>query len=93
MTKYLVAHFTTVASSTVRVPITDQMYAAYGIDENSDTATLFDAVEENIDMFAAPEICAQCSGWGQSWSMDLGEWELSEEDGNVSVVDGSEFGE
>jgi hypothetical protein len=19
-------------------------------------------------------VCAQCAGWGQSWSMDLGEW-------------------
>lgn len=23
-----------------------------------------------------PWICAQCSGWGRSYSMDLGEWEL-----------------
>lgn len=22
-----------------------------------------------------PRICAQCSGWGQVWNMDLGEWE------------------
>jgi hypothetical protein len=28
----------------------------------------------------APGICAQCSGWGQQYGMDLGEWELAEND-------------
>lgn len=25
-------------------------------------------------------ICAQCSGWGQEWSIDLGEWDLEKDD-------------
>ncbi len=25
------------------------------------------------------EICAQCSGWGRKYSLDLGEWELEED--------------
>ena len=23
-------------------------------------------------------ICAQCSGWGQKWSRDIGEWEVDD---------------
>lgn len=28
----------------------------------------------------APDICAQCSGWGQKYSMELGEWGLADDD-------------
>jgi len=24
-------------------------------------------------------VCAQCSGWGQPWGLDLGEWDLLDE--------------
>lgn len=26
----------------------------------------------------APFICAQCSGFGQSWSLELGEWDIDD---------------
>ena len=34
--------------------------------------------EEALDMAfddAPPDVCAQCSGWGQEWSLELGEWD------------------
>ena len=45
-------------------------------------------------------VCAQCSGWGQKWSLDLGEFELYEPksedlakgyaDPNPRLIDGDE---
>lgn len=29
------------------------------------------------------DVCANCAGWRQSWSLDLGEWDVArEQDGN-----------
>jgi len=28
-------------------------------------------------------ICAQCSGWGQAWTVDLAEWYLTDEPINL----------
>ena len=33
-----------------------------------------DAIEKAYDELPG-SICAQCSGWGQNWSLDMGEWE------------------
>lgn len=38
-----------------------------------------------------PNLCAQCSGWGREWSLELGdEWELDtvEDENGEEVVDG-----
>ena len=32
-----------------------------------------DSPEEAIEQFETPSICAQCSGWGQDYDLDLGE--------------------
>lgn len=31
-----------------------------------------------------PSICAQCSGWGQQYSMDLGDWEPDEDQPGIT---------
>lgn len=35
-------------------------------------------------------LCAHCTGWGQDWGLDLGEWEPSEVDPAVLVDGGDE---
>lgn len=64
-------HFTATASTTVVVEA----------DDASEAREIAD------DQFASPSICAQCSGWGQDYSMDLGEWEQDEADDGVTVED------
>jgi hypothetical protein len=34
-----------------------------------------------------PTLSAQASGWGRSWSLDLGEWETDVVDGTAYVTD------
>lgn len=31
-------------------------------------------------------VCAQCSGWGQSWSLGLGDFELAKDDEEFKAV-------
>lgn len=43
-----------------------------------------DAVDEESALDAAydvipSDVCVQCSGWGKPWSLDLGEWETSDQ--------------
>jgi hypothetical protein len=33
------------------------------------------------------EVCAQCSGWGRDYGIDLGEWDLDQTEGVVEVDD------
>jgi hypothetical protein len=40
------------------------------------------AIDKAYEM-APREVCAHCSGWGQAWGIDLGEWEA---DDNVDEV-------
>lgn len=42
-----------------------------------------EAREKAEEMFEHPSICAQCSGWGQSYNIDLSEWEQDETDDGV----------
>jgi hypothetical protein len=43
-----------------------------------------EARERADETFEAPFICAQCSGWGQSTNLELGDsWEQDESDGGV----------
>ena len=30
-------------------------------------------------------VCAQCSGWGHEWGLELGEWEVDDEPGSVEL--------
>lgn len=62
MPKYR-AHFTTVASATVEIDVPDGM---------TDPEEIADYAYEHGQM---PSLGAQASGWGQPWSLDLGEWE------------------
>jgi hypothetical protein len=64
--------FTQVVSTSVEVEADD-------FDEAIDKAYVSDAMPS--DNF----ICAQCSGWGQAYSIDTGQWEADEK---YSLVDG-----
>lgn len=46
-----------------------------------------EAREKAEGEFPHPSICAKCAGWGEKYSMDLGEWELDESDDGVMAVD------
>jgi hypothetical protein len=42
-----------------------------------------------FDSDAMPgRICAQCSGWGSSWYVDEGEWDVLDGDDAVELVEG-----
>lgn len=62
MPKYRV-YFQTVASATVEVEVPDGM---------TDPEEIADYAYNRGQM---PSLGAQAAGWGQSWSLDLGEWE------------------
>lgn len=65
MPKYRV-HLTTVISATVEIDVPD------GIAQPDEIADY--AYEHGPSL----ELCAQCSGWGRSWSIDMsGEWETA----------------
>ncbi len=36
------------------------------------------AVDMVFDMVPS-EVCAQCSGWGKNWSLDIGQWDVAED--------------
>lgn len=57
----------TVASTSVDVEIDDTQY--------DDEFNLSEAIENAAYAECTPSLCAQCSGWGQGYSVDLGEWE------------------
>lgn len=45
---------------------------------------LRDKIEENYE---TPNLCAQCSGWGRDYSLDLGdEWEVDEGENAIREV-------
>lgn len=62
MPKYRV-YLRTVASATVEIDVPDGMTDPEEIAEYA------------YDHGEAPTLGAQASGWGQPWSLDLGEWE------------------
>ena len=39
--------------------------------------------EEALDLAyeSRQYLCSQCAGWGESWSLDIGEWEAAGEPG------------
>lgn len=68
MAKYRV-YLSTVVSLSATVDVPDD------VDEDEARET---AVNEALDM-APTGLCAQCSGWGQPWGLDLGEWEVEKD--------------
>lgn len=47
--------------------------------------SLDEAIDEAHEVIPR-EVCAQCSGWGQDWSLDLGDFEFDEDE---HFVDGT----
>jgi hypothetical protein len=83
MKKYRV-HFETMASVSVDIELSDEDIAKFDGEEKE--AAIEKAWEE-----LPGDVCAQCSGWGQKWSRDQGEWELAKErrviDGETRLVE------
>ncbi|MEV1013828.1 hypothetical protein AB0I89_24045 [Micromonospora sp. NPDC049801] len=74
MAKYRV-YMETTASMTVTVEVDDNL---------SEDEAREAAIEKAYDE-APRDVCAQCSGWNQPWSLDLGEWEMSTESDGSEV--------
>jgi hypothetical protein len=70
MTSYNV-YLRTTADFVVRVDVDDE---GLSIEEAHDRA--MDAAFDE----APSGVCAQCSGWRQSWSLDLNDWEPIDQD-------------
>lgn len=72
----------TVASQVVDVEIPDTELE--GLEE--------DEISEKFVQLAYEEmshgLCAQCTGWRQNWGIDLGEWELIDDDDAVEILKG-----
>jgi hypothetical protein len=68
----------------VDLTTTATLYMEVEVDDdlNADEA----AIEKAYDAMPAG-VCAQCSGWNQKWSLELGdEWDVyKDQDGNESV--------
>jgi hypothetical protein len=69
VTKYWV-YLKTNATMAVKVEIDDE---GMGAEEAQDAAI------QAAYGIAPRGVCAQCSGWREPWSMDLGEWETEDE--------------
>lgn len=72
MAKYRV-HVQTTASATVEVEVPDDV-----TDPNEISELAFDKAD-------FPHLSAKAAGWGETWSLDLGEWEDVIEDGKPAV--------
>ncbi len=72
---------TTHASATVIAEIPDEKLQklARDLEKTVDELTEDDLTELAYEYMETPDICAQCSGWGQSWGLELGdEWDIVE---------------
>lgn len=81
--KYTV-HMTTTASLSITVDVDEDAVRANLGDHADNAAVLAHAIREAAVEEAYQEVpgdvCAQCSGWGKSWSLDLGDWEVAEDE-------------
>lgn len=68
MAKYRV-YLETTASLTVTVDVPDNL------DGDEASIAAIEAAYEELPR----SICANCSGWGEPWSRDLGEWEIAQD--------------
>lgn len=70
----------TTATAVVPVEISDERLAEIALDLGKEVAdlTVEDLESEIVENYEGPSICAQCNGWGQHHSLELGdEWEVS----------------
>jgi hypothetical protein len=57
------------------------------VDDDLDQQAAKEAAIEAAYDEAPNNVCAQCTGWGQKWSLDLGgEWEVAK-DGDDELVE------
>lgn len=56
-----------------RVPMTQTITAYVNVEADDEDSAVDKAFEH------APEFCAQCQGWGQSWSIEFEDWDGSDE--------------
>lgn len=71
---------TTHASGTAIADIPDHLLAdlARDLGKTVDELTEDDLTDLAYEYMDTPSICAQCSGWGQEWSLELSdEWEIT----------------
>ncbi len=68
MAKYRV-DLTAYASLTITVDVPDDLD-----DDDAREAAIEKAFEEK-----PTDICAQCAGWRQPWSLDIGEWDVAKD--------------
>ena len=72
-------YYDTNASASVRCEVPDDITDPWDVEEY---------VSRNAEF---PSLSGQGSGWGKSWSLDLGdEWTVYEEDGEPVIVEGDE---
>jgi hypothetical protein len=70
----------TIAVAVVPVEISDERLAeiAFNLGKKVADLAVEDLVDYVVEHYEGPSICAQCSGWGQKHSLQLGdEWEVS----------------
>lgn len=86
-------YITTTASATVTTTLTDEELVKIAEDLGTETDKLtYDDLREHVAEKAlmdpgAPDICAQCSGWGQSHSLELaGDWDVPDDEGEYKNV-------
>lgn len=84
----------TTASATLTVELSETQLAEIANDLDKGITDLdFDDLREYVEEMAfqnpgTPNICAQCSGWGnKTQSLELGEdWEVDEDEGEYKAV-------
>lgn len=68
-------------------------YRVY-LETGASLSVTVDAEDEEAAAEAAFEsgqyLCAQCSGWGQNWTVDLGEWDLADDVKAVELIEESD---
>lgn len=73
MAKYRV-NMQTIASTSIEIEVPD------------DVTDLEEITERAFNEANFPTLCAQCSGWGKDYSLDLGdEWDVSEYNGEPLI--------
>jgi hypothetical protein len=94
MSRKFLVYMHTTASATLTVEMSDARLQAIadGLGVQVDKLT-YDDLRDHVEEHAfedpgTPDICAQCSGWGNSTqSLELGDdWEVDEDEGRYKAV-------
>ena len=70
------------ASAVITVELSDEKLAqvAEDLGVDVDALTVDDLMDTIYETMDTPQICAQCSGWGQDYGLELGdEWEIDDD--------------